>query len=179
MFSKAVPIAVGFTRPVVISSRTTQGACAGTIGAYVVVNREGSILTAGQRCGNLIAHNAFRRGPAWSVCRSCEVALVPDAGQREVEPPLIRRCLVCGGLLGHRRRNVKACTDACRNALSRILERPRPAPAERAERCPPPSLCASSMPPETHDERTALSTLTPPSPRYVKSASTRPTPRPS
>ena len=39
MFSKAVPIAAGFTRPVVISSRTTQGACAGTIGAYVVANR--------------------------------------------------------------------------------------------------------------------------------------------
>ena len=47
MFSRAVPIAAGFTRPVVISSRTTQGACAGTIGAYVVVNREGWILTAG------------------------------------------------------------------------------------------------------------------------------------
>ena len=47
MFSKAVPIAAGFTRPVVISSRTTQGACAGTIGAYVVVNPEGWILTAG------------------------------------------------------------------------------------------------------------------------------------
>ena len=47
MFSNAVPIAAGFTRPVVISSRTTQGACAGTIGTYVVVNREGWILTAG------------------------------------------------------------------------------------------------------------------------------------
>ena len=47
MFSKAVPIAVGFTRPVVISSRTMQGACAGTIGAYVVVNPGGWILTAG------------------------------------------------------------------------------------------------------------------------------------
>ena len=47
MFSKAVPIAAEFTRPVVISSRTTQGTCAGTIGAYVVVNREGWILTAG------------------------------------------------------------------------------------------------------------------------------------
>ena len=47
MFSKAVPIAAGFTRPVVISSRTAQGECAGTIGAYVVVNREGWILTAG------------------------------------------------------------------------------------------------------------------------------------
>ena len=43
MFSKAVPIAAGFTRPMVISSRTTQGACAGTIGAYVVVTRSNSI----------------------------------------------------------------------------------------------------------------------------------------
>ena len=47
MFSKAVPIAAGFTRPVVISSRSAQGECAGTIGAYVVLNREGWILTAG------------------------------------------------------------------------------------------------------------------------------------
>ena len=47
MFSKAVPIAAGFTRPVVISSRTMQGACAGTIGAYVVVNPGGWILTTG------------------------------------------------------------------------------------------------------------------------------------
>ena len=46
MFSKAVPIAAGFTRPVVISSRTAQGECTATIGAYVVVNREGWILTA-------------------------------------------------------------------------------------------------------------------------------------
>ena len=47
MFSKAVPIAAGFTRPMVISSRTTQGACGSTIGAYVVLNRKGWILTAG------------------------------------------------------------------------------------------------------------------------------------
>ena len=47
MFSKAVPIAAGFTRPIVISSRTTQGACGSTIGAYIVLNREGWILTAG------------------------------------------------------------------------------------------------------------------------------------
>ena len=47
MFSKAVPLAAGFTRPVVISSRTTEGVCAASIGTYVVVNREGWILTAG------------------------------------------------------------------------------------------------------------------------------------
>ena len=47
MFSKAVPVAAGFTRPMVISSRTTKGECGSTIGAYVVVNRDGWILTAG------------------------------------------------------------------------------------------------------------------------------------
>ena len=47
MFSTAVPIAAGFTRPMVISSRTAQGACTTTIGACVVLNREGWILTAG------------------------------------------------------------------------------------------------------------------------------------
>ena len=47
MFATAVPIAAGFTRPMVISSHTAQGACATTIGACVVLNREGWILTAG------------------------------------------------------------------------------------------------------------------------------------
>ena len=47
MFSTAVPIASGFTRPLVLSSRTTQGECQCTIGAYVVLNAEGWILTAG------------------------------------------------------------------------------------------------------------------------------------
>ena len=47
MFSKAVSVAAGFTRPMVISSRTTGGVCSSTIGAYVVLNRGGWILTAG------------------------------------------------------------------------------------------------------------------------------------
>ena len=47
MFSKAVPIAAGFTRPMVISSRTADGVCSATIGTCVVVNRNGWILTAG------------------------------------------------------------------------------------------------------------------------------------
>ena len=47
MFSHALPVAAGFTRPVVLSSRTSQGECQATIGAYVVVNDEGWILTAG------------------------------------------------------------------------------------------------------------------------------------
>ena len=47
MFGKAVLAARGFTGPVVISSRTSTSECRSTIGAYVVVNAEGWILTAG------------------------------------------------------------------------------------------------------------------------------------
>ena len=47
MFSKAVPVASGFTRPMVLSSRTSDGECRSTIGACVVLNSEGWILTAG------------------------------------------------------------------------------------------------------------------------------------
>ena len=39
MFSKAVPVAAGYTRPVVISSRNAEGECGSVIGAYIVVNR--------------------------------------------------------------------------------------------------------------------------------------------
>ena len=89
-----------------------------------------------RRCGNLVARNALKRGPAWSVCTPCEEAIARDARQLTIEPPLIRRCLVCGALLGHRRRGVKTCTDPCRNALSRILRRHRHRSAERAAPSP-------------------------------------------
>ncbi len=47
MFSKAVPVAAGYTRPMVISSRSAEGHCGSIIGAYIVLNRDGWILTAG------------------------------------------------------------------------------------------------------------------------------------
>ena len=45
MFSKAYTIASGFTLPVVISSRLVSGACHSMIGACVVLNRDGWVLT--------------------------------------------------------------------------------------------------------------------------------------
>ena len=51
MFSKAVPLAAGFTRPVVISSRTVEGRCMSAVGAAVLVNREGWLLTAAHLIG--------------------------------------------------------------------------------------------------------------------------------
>ncbi len=50
MFTKAYGIAGSFTLPVVISSRSDKGVCHSAIGACVVVNREGWILT----CAHLI-----------------------------------------------------------------------------------------------------------------------------
>lgn len=45
MFTKAHAIAGGFTLPVVISSRLVNGVCNSVIGACVVVNRDGWVLT--------------------------------------------------------------------------------------------------------------------------------------
>jgi len=46
MFAKACKIAREFTRPVVLSSRNTNGTCEAGIGAFVVINDDGWILTA-------------------------------------------------------------------------------------------------------------------------------------
>ena len=84
-----------------------------------------------RRCGNPSVRNALMRGPGWSVCSPCELAIAREATQIAIEPPLIRRCLVCGELLGHRRPHTKTCSDPCRNTLSRILRRHRHGSAER------------------------------------------------
>ena len=47
MFAKAVSIASGPTRPLVLSGRTSRGECRSTISAHVVLNAEGWTLTAG------------------------------------------------------------------------------------------------------------------------------------
>ena len=83
-----------------------------------------------RRCGNPIVRNVLKRGPAWSICSPCEAAILREASQVDIQPALIPRCLVCAALLDNRRHGVKTCSDACRNALSRIVRRHRPAPAE-------------------------------------------------
>ena len=84
MFSKAVPIATGFTRPVVISSRTTQGVCDGTIGAYVVINREGWILTAGHLLDIVRSQQDSARRHAGYACLSGWT--IHDRGRRRRLP---------------------------------------------------------------------------------------------
>ena len=46
MFARAYAIASSFTLPVVISSRSDKGVCNSAIGACVIINREGWILTS-------------------------------------------------------------------------------------------------------------------------------------
>ena len=80
--------------------------------------------TAGRRrrrCGNVIPQNAGKAGAAWSICSVCVPAIAAEAWQLEIEPPLIRRCLVCRTLLGDRRRGARTCGPGCRTLLSRIL----------------------------------------------------------
>lgn len=47
MFSKALKAAFKYTRPIVVSRRTVAGDCSASIGAFVVVNADGWIVTAG------------------------------------------------------------------------------------------------------------------------------------
>ena len=51
MFAKACAIAAGYTRPVVVSSRRVNGDCQSSVGAYVIINREGWFLTAAHLFG--------------------------------------------------------------------------------------------------------------------------------
>ena len=51
MFAKAFAIAAGYTRPVVVSSRRVNGDCQSSVGAYVIINREGWFLTAAHLFG--------------------------------------------------------------------------------------------------------------------------------
>ena len=68
MFSEAIARASKFTIPVVISSRTAGGRCRCEIGAGVVVNPEGWVLTAGHVLALIrsqqAAVQAFRARPA-------------------------------------------------------------------------------------------------------------------
>lgn len=46
MFREAYKIASGFTAPVIISRKTISGECSSSIGAFVVINKDGWIVTA-------------------------------------------------------------------------------------------------------------------------------------
>jgi len=58
MFANAYRIAGAFTLPVVISSRLQSGACAGAVGACVVVNRDGWMLTAAHLMAEIMRQQA-------------------------------------------------------------------------------------------------------------------------
>ena len=74
-----------------------------------------------RRCGNTVAHSADKRGEAWSLCLVCTPAVAAEARQLTIEPPLIRRCLVCRTLIGERDPRARTCGAGCRSLLSRVL----------------------------------------------------------
>ena len=53
MFRAAIQVASGFTRPVVVSSKTVAGTCQAGIGAFVIVNKDGWFVTADHIIGQL------------------------------------------------------------------------------------------------------------------------------
>lgn len=54
MFSKACKDIMPYTLPIVLCRKTISGQCSGTIGTFVVVNRDGWIVTAGHIVEQLI-----------------------------------------------------------------------------------------------------------------------------
>lgn len=66
MFAKAYKIASSFTLPIVISSRSNKGVCNSAIGACVVLNRDGWVLTTAhlvaeisRQQNSVMQHNAY------------------------------------------------------------------------------------------------------------------------
>ena len=78
-----------------------------------------------RRCRSVIAENALKRGQAWSVCTPCAQAIEDDARQVEIEPSLLRRCLVCRTDIAQLRAGARTCGAACKNVLSRLLRSQR------------------------------------------------------
>ena len=95
--------------------------------ALVLLERTAGRRRRCRRCRSVIAENTRKRGQAWSVCTPCAEAIEDDARQFEIEPALIRQCLVCRTDIAHLRAGARTCGDACRNVHSRLL---------RSRRCP-------------------------------------------
>lgn len=88
MFRSACEVARNFTRPVVLSRRTFNDQCTGGIGAFVVLNEEGWILTAFHileqiRVGNDAAAIAVRVAAEADAIRA-DGTLTPKARQKAI-----------------------------------------------------------------------------------------------
>ncbi len=77
MFADAIEIAGGFTRPLVISTRSADGTVRCSIGAYIVLNAEGWALTAGHMMEALRAADPS----AWGANTGPAPAVTDDAGR--------------------------------------------------------------------------------------------------
>src|SRR3989442_14999378 len=64
MFARAVQVAQGFTRPLIVSTRLADGTVASGCAAFVVVNDEGWIVTAGHVMSELVAYQQQSAAPS-------------------------------------------------------------------------------------------------------------------
>lgn len=62
MFANAYKIATKFTRPVIISTRTFNGEVKSGCGAFILLNKEGWILTVAHLLDFLLAHKEHIKG---------------------------------------------------------------------------------------------------------------------
>jgi len=64
MFARAVQVAQRFTRPVIVSKRLANGTVTSGCAAFVVVNEDGWIVTAGHAVADLVAYQQPAVPPA-------------------------------------------------------------------------------------------------------------------
>ena len=83
MFRNANSIARDFTRPVIMSRMTVAGACSAGIGAFVVVNNEGWIVTAAHNLSHLLELSSQEQ--TYLAHNAKEAAIRADSGLTDME----------------------------------------------------------------------------------------------
>jgi len=88
MFSTACQLASQFTRPLVVSTRSYNGRVDAAIGAYIVVNSDGWVVTAAHAFGALVKYNEdFKSIQAYN-------ALIEEADAKQLTGKDRRKLLV-------------------------------------------------------------------------------------
>jgi hypothetical protein len=89
MFRQALALARGFTLPVVLSRKTVGGACSSGIGSFVIVNKDGWIITAGhileQLDSLLIGEQAMRAYEAQRAAIEADASIGAKEKKRRID----------------------------------------------------------------------------------------------
>lgn len=97
MFRDAYAIAKEFTFPAILSQKTVSGKCSSSIGAFVVINGEGWVATAGHIIEQL---DAARKSA--EVCRNREAREAAIRGDKRIDDKERRKqaAMIGLGVLG-------------------------------------------------------------------------------